>query len=237
MTKFQFLFIGTSLSFLPLTVNAQCVATQDCATLGYTETSCNGGKGVKCPFGNKWACLATEESVCADNGFKYSCTGTGYAGGAGSACGGKYTQCTCANSYEWKNGSCQIFDGAVGDLYYCNGKVVGVKSGNMSFYVALKDLGQMGWNKANNSCQNYLFCGNFKGTLPTKDQLKAIYKNKSSLNSLFSMEGGMKLMDEWYWSSTPSNGYYYGVDMSKGYEIDTGYDRSYVYVRPVLVNY
>ena len=36
-------------------VLAQCVATQDCASLGYTETSCENG-GIKCPFGDKWAC-------------------------------------------------------------------------------------------------------------------------------------------------------------------------------------
>ena len=36
-------------------VSAQCVVTQDCATLGYTETSCQNG-GIKCPFGDKWAC-------------------------------------------------------------------------------------------------------------------------------------------------------------------------------------
>ena len=36
-------------------VSAQCVATQDCATLGYTETSCENG-GIKCPFGNAWSC-------------------------------------------------------------------------------------------------------------------------------------------------------------------------------------
>ena len=108
----KFLLLGTSLSFLPLTVNAQCVATQDCATLGYTETSCNGGKGVKCPFGNKWACLgANEEEVrnklCQELGFTLTCTGTGYAGGAGSACGGKYAQCSCASGYEWKDGTCK----------------------------------------------------------------------------------------------------------------------------------
>ncbi len=42
---------------------AQCVATTDCATLGYTESSCPDG-GVKCPFGDKWACLSgSSESV------------------------------------------------------------------------------------------------------------------------------------------------------------------------------
>ncbi len=85
----------------------QCIPAQDCAALGYTESSCDGGKGVKCPFGNGWFCAEGESTVCAENGFKYSCTGTGYAGGAGSACGGKYTQCTCASGYEWKDGKCQ----------------------------------------------------------------------------------------------------------------------------------
>ena len=241
MTKFQFLFIGTSLSFIPTLSLAQCVATQDCATLGYTETTCNGGKGVKCPFGNKWACLATEESVCADNGFKYSCTGTGYAGGAGSACGGKYTQCTCTSGYEWKNGSCQkkeVLNGAVGNLYYCNGTVVAVKAPGMNFYVAMKDLGTMNWNSATSSSQNYSFCGNFKGTLPTLNQLKTIYNNKFSLNGLLSTNGGIKLTEDYYWSSQAftTNLYYYIVDMSNGNKRDYRYN-SNAYVRPVLVNY
>ena len=34
--KFQYLLIGTSLSLIPSLTSAQCVATQDCATLGYT---------------------------------------------------------------------------------------------------------------------------------------------------------------------------------------------------------
>ena len=59
--KIRFLLLGMSLSLIPTITFGQCVATQDCETLGYTETSCNGGKGVKCPFGNKWACLTSEE--------------------------------------------------------------------------------------------------------------------------------------------------------------------------------
>ena len=35
--------------------SAQCVATTDCASLGYTETSCPNG-GIKCPFGSTWSC-------------------------------------------------------------------------------------------------------------------------------------------------------------------------------------
>ena len=51
-------------------VLAQCVATQDCATLGYTETSCESG-GVKCPFGNYWACPSSSSS----KGVLGKCTG------------------------------------------------------------------------------------------------------------------------------------------------------------------
>ena len=51
----------------------QCVSSQDCASLGYTKSSCPDGNGVKCPFGNKWFCV----DQCGI-GFKYTCTGTGY---------------------------------------------------------------------------------------------------------------------------------------------------------------
>ena len=47
-------------------VSAQCVATQDCASLGYTETSCENG-GIKCPFGNTWACKSKSCNLGSDN--------------------------------------------------------------------------------------------------------------------------------------------------------------------------
>ena len=273
MTNIKFLLIGTSLSFIPNLTFAQCVATQDCETLGYTETSCNGGKGVKCPFGNKWACLTSEEEclnlacdklgftyTCTgtgekgvgndcngkyqgctcDSSYQYTCSGTGYSGGSGTACGGKYTACTCASRYEWNGSSCQkqILNGAQGELYYCNGKVVGVRATGMGFYVAMKDLGYMSWSNANNQCRNYSFCGNVKGTLPTKDQLLTLNNNKSRVNSLLSINGGTQLRNDYYWSSTgySYDDYYYIVDMSGGY-VDGYGNLSYVYVRPVLASW
>ena len=293
--KIKFLLIGTSLSFIPILSFAQCVETTNCETLGYTETTCNGGKGVKCPFGNKWACLATEESVCADNGFKYACTGTGYsggsgdscggkykkcscksgykwsngsckkscsssykytctgtgyAGGAGSACGGKYTQCTCASGYEWKDGSCQKetpTEGVVGDKYYCDGKVVGIRVSGMDFFVAIENAKNgssetMNWSKAETT-STLAFCG--KGRLPTLDELKLIYNNQSKINSLSTAAGGKKLTEGWYWSSTYyKNGYdedgHYIVYMPAG-NMNDYYNFSdtdnFVYVRPVLDSY
>ena len=124
--KIRFLLIGTSLSLIPQTINAQCVATQDCATLGYTETSCSGGSGIKCPFGNFWACFKSdsecEQQFCDKYGFTLSCTGEGYSGGSGKACNGKYSECTCTSGYSWDANSetCKA-DRAVcevGTLYY-----------------------------------------------------------------------------------------------------------------------
>ena len=92
--------------------SAQCVATTDCASLGYTETSCPNG-GIKCPFGSTWSCKPEN----CDVSFKYACSGTGYAGGSGNACGGKYVSCNCASGYTWDGTSCSA--GAV--LGQCTG--------------------------------------------------------------------------------------------------------------------
>ena len=129
--KIKFLLLGTSLSLIPTLSLAQCVETTNCETLGYTETSCNGGKVVKCPFGNKWACLGANEEECKQKfcdeyGFTLTCTGTGYAGGSGQACGGKYAQCTYASGYKWKDGACQqkapdYSECKIGTLFYSDG--------------------------------------------------------------------------------------------------------------------
>ena len=126
MMKIIYLCLGTSLALIPVAASGQCVATQDCATLGYTESSCAGGNGVKCPFGNKWACFQTraeiEKEICTDLGYTLTCTGAGYAGGSGAACGGKYTTCTCTSGYEWKDGTCtQTNICSIGTLYYSDG--------------------------------------------------------------------------------------------------------------------
>ena len=135
-----YLYLSTAIISVSLATSgnawAQCVSTQDCATLGYTESSCPNG-GVKCPFGNKWFCGGDSTTICKQEGFtnactgagqigkgescanlykqcscqstyKYACSGTGYSGGSGSACNGKYTACKCASGYNWNSidGAC-----------------------------------------------------------------------------------------------------------------------------------
>ena len=165
------LLTGTML-FLPMTVMAQsinCTPSPDCAALGYTESSCPDGAGVKCPWGNAWFCTKT----CDELGFSYTCSGTGYTGGSGEVCNGKYQSCTCADGYEWKNGTCQEIlkpewgkcNGSakncnIGDIVYSDrtcspqkisGKtpiaVVVYKSsdGNCGQAMALKSIGNYEW--------------------------------------------------------------------------------------------
>ncbi len=113
------LLTGTML-FLPMTATAQsinCTPSPDCASLGYTETSCPDGTGVKCPWGNTWFC--TKEKC--DTSYQYTCSGTGYAGGSGETCNGKYKSCTCADGYEWKDGACQKKPAEQAEWGKCNG--------------------------------------------------------------------------------------------------------------------
>ena len=238
--KIKFLLLGISLPFLPTLSLAQCIATQDCTTLGYTETSCNG-KGLKCPFGNGWFCSGDESTVCTENGFKYTCTGTEYSGGNGNSCGGKYTSCTCAAGYEWKDESCtkKITDGATENYYYCNGQIAGTRTPDMNFFVSVQNQEEntgdelMAWSMANLKSTN-AFCG--KGRLPTKDELIIIYNHKSTINSLSTAAGGQNLKNEYYWASDfqKNNGlnYYYVVNMSNAYMCTFTYYNAYV--RPVL---
>ena len=99
-------------------VSAQCVATTDCASLGYTEASCPNG-GIKCPFGNSYICLS---GSCAESGFTYDCAGIGYIEGIGQSCHGKYTSCSCSSGYEWKSGKCEkVNTPSNGTLGTCTG--------------------------------------------------------------------------------------------------------------------
>ena len=214
---------------------------------GGAGTPCNGKYiSCQCMSGYTWNIYTgTCESEC-DTSYKYTCTGANQIGGSGSACGGKYTACTCQSGYTWNasSGTCTAnssgpcdgkSNGANGNYYCCNNDVVGVKTSSMNFYVAMKDIGGMNWNNAYTQSQNYSFCGNTKGTLPTKDQLVTIYNNKSSINNLLSANNGSKITSYfWYWSSSYAyTSRHYIVYMSDG-DIQSGMDQNINYVRPIL---
>mgnify|MGYP000510652590 FL=1 len=96
---------------------AQCVATKDCSTLGYKQSSCDSGKGIKCPFGEAWYCPC-------DASYIYTCTGTNESPSS-AKCGDKYSMCNCATGTHWdsSSGSC-VADRAscaIGWIYYSDG--------------------------------------------------------------------------------------------------------------------
>ena len=210
-------------------------AAEDCIKLGY-DKECNGvGES-----GNGETCNGKYQSCSCEAIYQYSCSGTGYAGGLGIACGGKYTQCSCSAGYEWKGGSCQqkILNGAQGNFYYCNGRVVGVRASGMSFYVAMQDLGYMTWSEAVSTCSSYAFCGR-RGVLPQKSHMEDVYYYKSQLNSLLSANGGSQLTNSSYWTYTSNPSYgWYTVNMSNGSVSYNGNnDYSFEYVRSVLTSW
>ena len=49
---------------LAQTSEINCTPAPDCASLGYTESSCPDGAGLKCPFGNKWFCAEEKTPEC-----------------------------------------------------------------------------------------------------------------------------------------------------------------------------
>ena len=93
------------------TVKAECTPTPDCASIGYTATSCEGGF-VRCPFDtSKLFC------VPCDTQYKYTCSGDNIIGGTGSPCNGKYISCECSGGGTFTNGECPQ-NCEVGYIYY-----------------------------------------------------------------------------------------------------------------------
>ena len=97
-------------------VYAPCTPTPDCASIGYTETSCETDY-LACPFDStKLKCIP------CDSSFRYDCSGDNITGGTGSACGGKYVTCECVAGGVFSNGSCTCETSCtVGKIYYSDG--------------------------------------------------------------------------------------------------------------------
>jgi len=128
--------IGMTILFclLPSTAYAECTPAPDCASIGYTETSCET-TSLKCPFDTtKLYCLP------CDSSFKYNCNASNQIG-VGNACNGKYASCECVSGATFNNGSCVCDTSCtVGAIYYsdktCSACVV---SGKTAIGVIVKD--------------------------------------------------------------------------------------------------
>ena len=98
-------------------VKAACTPTPDCASIGYTETSCETDY-LACPFDStKLKCMP------CDSSFKYSCTGENIKNPIGVACNNKYVACECEDRTTFVNGECirdPLCD-VVGNIMYSDG--------------------------------------------------------------------------------------------------------------------
>ena len=101
------------IGLVPFNVYGECTPTPDCASIGYTETSCETDY-LACPFDStKLKCIP------CDSSYRYNCSGDNITGGTGSACGGKYVSCSCSDSeYTFTNGECIAPKCPVGYIYY-----------------------------------------------------------------------------------------------------------------------
>ena len=109
--------IGLVLGLVPLSVSAECVPSPDCASIGYTETSCEGDS-IKCPFDTtKLKCIP------CDSSFRYSCDGENIKNPIGNACNNKYVACECEDRTTFVNGECVCDTSCdvIGNIYYSDG--------------------------------------------------------------------------------------------------------------------
>ena len=108
---------GLIFGLLPVTVSAECVPVPDCASIGYTETSCDGDS-LKCPFD-------TTKLYCppCDSSFRYTCIGDNIKNPIGDSCNNKYAACECENRTTFVNGECLCDSSCdtIGNIYYSDG--------------------------------------------------------------------------------------------------------------------
>lgn len=151
------LLLSSSVSTLAY---AGCIKPLDCATLGYTATSCTAANGgIRCPFdASKWHC-----DVCGAD-YQYACSGKGYKSGSGKACNGKYTSCACTPGYYWTDGRCKKIIQTTG--YCCDGGAAGCGSDASTLEYCIKDTSYNKCQEIIDSCKSFggdpqkIKCGN-----------------------------------------------------------------------------
>ena len=207
----------TLFTLLPTLAHAEtCTATPDCKSLGYTETSCPDGGGVKCP----WNTSLMYCPQCKQKDICQSC----YVGWILNS------DMTCSQNKT--SGETPI--GVVANQTIT---MVGTTIKCQGVAVALSDLsGKMTWSNANSNISNYSAGGMTGWRLPIKDELLAVYGNKSAVSSGLTAAGGTQFTSDYYWSSSanPSNtNYHWGVNLISGNVFSEGPNTNH-YVRPVL---
>ena len=228
----KILLMSSALALLSGTVEAGCIQTPSCSSLGYSSTTaCEGG--LKCPWGNAWFCNV---------------------GGGGSGSNPDYSNCkigdilysdmSCnANMIVSKTPIGVVFDTtnglAIAKDEFANmpwGAVVEDVSGvQNSSSVSTSTADWQGFKntkamyEADKSGANYpaikkVLTYSTTGTeqgqwyLPAAGELQAISTNKDTLNATLAKIGGTQMWGD-YWSSSEQNS-------GSSYYIDIGTDSS-----------
>ena len=223
--KLKFLLIGTSLSLIPNLLYAQCAVT-DCQQLGYTSLkSCDNG--LKCPFGEYWACPKVEEKAVlgACTGYAKNCkiadilnsdgtctankesgkTPLGVVIAIKDNCGWAMTASAIATNLKWSTkevatgiGTTPDWTTAITDFEACVNTQKIIQQGNSSEYPAA-------WAAVNYSP---IAAPVTKGKwcLPAPGMLNSLYTNFYAINNTISKLGGKQLThDIPVWSSSESD--------------------------------
>ena len=118
----------------------------------------------------------------------------------------------------------------VGTVLYFSGSEAGGVICGSNLVVSLDET-SYGWYDATNWCSSY---GDGMWYLPSVDELKSIYANKSKLNKSFSKVGATQLATSSYWSSSERTGYVpYVLNFSDGRIVSGGLSSSKYQVRAV----
>ena len=223
--KLKFLLIGTSLSLIPNLLYAQCAVT-DCQQLGYTSLkSCDNG--LKCPFGEYWACPKVEEKAVlgACTGYAKNCKIADILNSDGTCtndkesgktpigviiaikdnCGWAMTASVIATNLKWSTkevatgiGTTPDWTTAITDFEACVNTQKIIQQGNSSEYPAA-------WAAVNYSP---IAAPVTKGKwcLPAPGMLNSLYTNFYAINNTISKLGGKQLThDIPVWSSSESD--------------------------------
>ena len=229
--NFKFLLLGTSLSLIPNLTNAQCAVT-DCQQLGYTSLkSCTGG--LKCPFGEYWACPKVEEKAVLGEctGYAQNCkiadilnsdgtcsndkvsgkTPIGvvvYISGGSDKCGYAMTASPIATNIKWstENVSTGAFQSSNWETAITDFDV----RGNMTKIIQTAN-GNSSKYPAAYTALNYapsaILTSKGKWALPTAGILNSLYTNLNAINNTISKLGGTQLTtnNEYIWSSSEAS--------------------------------
>ena len=229
--NFKFLLLGTSLSLIPNLTNAQCAVT-DCQQLGYTSLkSCTGG--LKCPFGEYWACPKVEEKAVLGEctGYAQNCkiadilnsdgtcsndkvsgkTPIGvvvYISGGSDKCGYAMTASPIATNIKWSTEN--VSTGAFQSSNWKTAITDFDVRGNMTKIIQTAN-GNSSKYPAAYTALNYapsaILTSKGKWALPTAGILNSLYTNLNAINNAISKVGGTQLTgdEEHIWSSSEYN--------------------------------